>query len=242
MCFGLGRKGTVRCPQVDEGLHGLQLRRLEHVNLGGCKDEMAETTIQMFVEIQVIERIHKVSPIEMRIDSKHLPKDGLADVDEFLGKAAALTDPVARTNQLCKRGAEVGRSCRDRILLLGSETTGCVRVGCNLRTRGVVSKRHASAVCREDVCVISLACDPPLHQRDVFMSRDFNRFLFQIQPGERMTPKSQLAPDGYAVARCHIPAGRHAITCSSTTDGFTFRILVMDDSDKVPEIPIVLHN
>lgn len=73
---------------------------------------MHETTVQLFVHPQVIERVLPVSVVEVRVAPKHLPRDVLAIGEKALRKAAGLADPfVARESR--ERGAQCRRTCRD---------------------------------------------------------------------------------------------------------------------------------
>jgi hypothetical protein len=67
---------------------------IEHLKGHRRQDKMAETAVQVLVKAEMVERIDKMSPVEVRIDAKHLAEDGLTYVDELLRKAAALANPV----------------------------------------------------------------------------------------------------------------------------------------------------
>ena len=61
---------------------------------------MTEAAIHTLFEIEMIEWVDEVSPIEMSVDAEHLAKDGLADLDKFGGKATAFTSPITRACKL----------------------------------------------------------------------------------------------------------------------------------------------
>lgn len=63
--LGLGRECAARSPEVNQRLHGLKLMWLEHIQRGGGQDEVAETAVELFLEVQVIERFDKVSPVQV---------------------------------------------------------------------------------------------------------------------------------------------------------------------------------
>lgn len=97
----------------------------QHIDLSCSEHEVAETTVHVLVEIKMVERFDKVSPVEMSIDSEHLSKDCLANINEFLRKSTALADPITRPGKLGERGCECSWASRN----------GCVRI------RGVKSTR-----------------------------------------------------------------------------------------------------
>lgn len=82
--LGLGREGTIGGPKVDQRLHGLELMRLEHVEGRGGQDEVAEAAVEGLLEVEVVERLGEVSPVEVRVDAEHLAEDSLTDVDKIL--------------------------------------------------------------------------------------------------------------------------------------------------------------
>lgn len=100
-------------PDIDQWLHGLQVLLGQQLVQHGNRHEMHETTVQLFVHPQVIERVLPVSVVEVRVASKHLPRDVLAIGQKALRKAAGLADPfVARESG--EWGVQCRRTCRDR--------------------------------------------------------------------------------------------------------------------------------
>lgn len=59
----------------------------EHIESSCSENKVAEATVKLLFEIQVIERLGEVCPVEVRIDPKHLPENGLTDLDKILGKS-----------------------------------------------------------------------------------------------------------------------------------------------------------
>ena len=57
--------------------------RLKHVKCRSGQDEMAEAAIEMFIKAEVVERIDKVSPVKVGVNTEHLPKDCLANVERI---------------------------------------------------------------------------------------------------------------------------------------------------------------
>ena len=103
--------------------------RLQHVNLGGSKDKMAEAAVHALFETEVVEGFDKVGPVKMSVNTKHLAEDGLADIDKVGREAAALSNPVTRSSKLGERCVQCGRSCGDGAVGSRSvETARCV--GC----------------------------------------------------------------------------------------------------------------
>lgn len=86
VCLGLGREGSVGSPKIDQWLHGLQLSGLEHIQGGSGQNEVGEATVELLLEVEVIERLGEVSPVKVSVDSEHLAEDHLTDVDELIGE------------------------------------------------------------------------------------------------------------------------------------------------------------
>ena len=74
--------------------------RLQHVNLGGGKDEVAEAAVHTLFEIEMIEGFNKVGPVQVSVNAEHLTEDGLTDIVELAREAAALSNPVTRPSKL----------------------------------------------------------------------------------------------------------------------------------------------
>lgn len=106
---------------------------------------MAETAIELLLQVQMVEGLRKVGPVKVSVDAEHLEEDGLANVEKLLGEAAALADPVVRTRQKCRCG--------------------------NLR---VMRKRDPRRLGGEDLGVVNLARNPPLHQSNVLICWELN--------------------------------------------------------------------
>lgn len=109
----------------------------------------------------MVERIDKVSPVEVSVDTEHLAEDGLADFDEILGKAAPFPHPVpvARAAQLRERR----------------------RGDC-----GIVREGDAVRVRWENADIVNLTRDPALHQSYVLVCWQLDRLAPVVQPSERM--------------------------------------------------------
>lgn len=102
----------------------------------------------------MVERISKMRVVEMRIYAKHLQKNGLADTAKLLGKARALAKPFSISSR--------GR-------LRGEGRIQCVR--------------DTVGICREYPRIIDLAGDPSLHEGDVLVGRQLDRFIPTVEPG-----------------------------------------------------------
>lgn len=61
---------------------------------------MAETTIEVLIEIEVVEWFDEMSPIQVSVDTEHLAKDGLADIEELRWETATFSNPVAGSREL----------------------------------------------------------------------------------------------------------------------------------------------
>lgn len=88
-----GRESAIGCPKVDQRLHRFQLLRLEHVQRAGGQHEVTEAAVQLLLEVQVVEGIDKVRPVQVGVYPEHLPEDSLADLHEVLRETTSLTDP-----------------------------------------------------------------------------------------------------------------------------------------------------
>lgn len=120
--------------------------RPEHIEGGGGENKVAEAAVELLFEVQVVERLGEVGPVQVCINTEHLTEDSLADLDEILGKARSLSHPVRlpRTGQLGERRCS---------------NTGVVGIG---DSRGLSG---------ENLCVVNLARDPSLHKRNVLLGR-----------------------------------------------------------------------
>lgn len=118
----------------------------EHIESGSGENEVAEAAVELFLEVQMIERLSEVGPVEMCIDTEHLAEDGLADLDEILGEAGSFSHPVR-----LPRASQLGKRC-----------CGNARI---------VSIRDSRGLGREYLCVVNLARDPSLHKRNVLLGR-----------------------------------------------------------------------
>ena len=75
---------------------------------------MAEAAVHTLLDVEVVKRVDKVGPIEVSVDSEHLPEDSLTDLDKVRWEATALTDPVARARELREGCGKGSRTSRDR--------------------------------------------------------------------------------------------------------------------------------
>ena len=102
---------------------------------------MAEAAVHALFDIQVVERIDKVSPVEVGVDAEHLSEDSLADIDKVGWEATALTDPVAGTRELREWCGQGRRASWDRGGRAGSvEATRGVCCTGDFRAAGVLCK------------------------------------------------------------------------------------------------------
>jgi hypothetical protein len=188
--LGLLREGTGSCPKVDQGLHWLQLVRLQHVNLGCGQDEVAEAAVQGFLDVQVVERLDEVGPVKVSVNSEHLAEDCLADVNKLNWETAALSGPIACAGKLGQRGVERGwTSCNWSVGTRSIQPTRCKAVATNSRGARIVGKGDTVRISREDIGVVNFAGNPALHKRDILMGWDFDWLLSRVQPGERVITK-----------------------------------------------------
>lgn len=154
--LGLGREGAVGGPEVDEGLHGLELVGPQQVEVGGGQQEVAEAAVELLLQVEVVEGLDEVGVVQVGVDAEHLQEDGLADGHEVLGEAAAPAHIVA-----------VGRvgDARQRLA----------------RAEGRVQRvRHAGRVRGEHLCVVDLARYPPLHEGHILEGRQLDGLISAV--------------------------------------------------------------
>lgn len=114
---------------------------------------MTEAAIQLLLEIEMVERIREMRVVEMRVYAKHLQENGLADTAKLFGETRALAKPV-------------GIGGRGRLRSKG-------RVECI---------RDAVGVGGEYSRVIDFARDPSLHEGDVLVGGQLDRFIATVEP------------------------------------------------------------
>jgi len=203
---------------------------------------VTEAAVHTLLKIEMEVGFDKVGPVEMSIDTEHLAKDCLANLNELRWEAAALTNPITRPSKLRKGCVESGRAYRNGSICTRSvERTRCVSCAGDFGTISVVCERDSSRVSRENGGVVNLARDPSLHEGDILVSRNFNWLFARIQPGEGMVPALLLDQETHINGE-NVRASGHARTRLSIADrGSTF-ILVMNHTYKVPEIAVMLNN
>lgn len=121
---------------------------------------MREATIQLLLEVEVIERVGEVRPVQVRVDAEHLSEDDLTNLEELVGEARSLAEPLG-----FRSGAG---ELREGVGVEG----GILRVGDATCFRG------------ENVDVVNLARDPTLHECHVLVSRELDRLAVAVEPGE----------------------------------------------------------
>lgn len=93
ICFALRGECTFRSPEINQRLHGLDVLWPQKIERGCGQDEVTEATVQLLLEVEMIEGLQEMVPVEVGVHTKHLQEDSPADADEVLGKATALADP-----------------------------------------------------------------------------------------------------------------------------------------------------
>lgn len=120
--------------------------RPEHIECGCGENKVAEAAVELLFEVQVVERLGEVSPVEVCVHTEHLTENGLANLDKVLGKARSFSHPVRLT-----RAGQLGeRRCS------------------NARVVGI---RDSRGLGRKDLCVVDFARYPSLHKRNIFLCR-----------------------------------------------------------------------
>lgn len=164
---------------------------LEHVDLGGSQDEVAEAAVERLLEVEVVEGFNEVGPVQVSVDAEHLTEDGLAHVGELGRETTALSDPIAGAGELGDGGVEGSWAGWDGgVGAWGVESSGCETCTADFGGSGVVGERDAVGIGGEDLVVVDLAGNPTLHEQHVLVGCDFGWFLARVQPGEGMVPRS----------------------------------------------------
>lgn len=130
---------------------------LQQIQRRGRQDEMTKTAVQLLLEVEVVERVGEMRMVEMRVYAKHLQKDGLADAAKLFGKAGALAEPFG-----------IGR----RGWLSGEGRVECI--GDAVGVGGEYSR------------IIDFARNPSLHEGDVLVGGQLDRFIATVEPGVGM--------------------------------------------------------
>lgn len=151
--LGLGRKGSRRGPQVDQGLHRLELHRLQQVESGGRQHKVAKAAVELLLEVQVVKGLGEVGPVKVGVDAKHLQKYSLADGEELLGEPAPFPNPLVGAVEK-PGGSDLGVVCE--------------------RDLGGLSGKHLG--------VVNLARDPALHECNVLERGELDGLKLAVQP------------------------------------------------------------
>lgn len=126
---------------------------------------MAEAAVHALVEVEMVERINEMCPVEMSVNPEHLTEDGLANINKVLREATALANPIFGTRKLGERQIQVRGTSWDWIVGARSiKTTRWISCTAYFWGRCVVCKRDACRVGGEDVGIVKLARDPTLHK------------------------------------------------------------------------------
>lgn len=144
--LGLRRERPVGRPEIDQGLHRLQVLLAQHIQRRSRKQKVWEAAVQLLLQVEVVVRFGKVCPVEMSIHSEHLAEYHLTNVKELFWESRSLARPVAlsRVGELRQRSWRHGR---------------------------VMTIRDASRIGWEGGGIINLSGDPSLHKSHVLMSR-----------------------------------------------------------------------
>jgi hypothetical protein len=111
-------------------------------------------------------------PVDVGIDTEHLPDQVLAVLEMGFREAAHLTYPIAATEGL-KRSVQSSRASGDwRVGSRGVKATGWIITGCE----------HRVLVCWKGFDVTKLIDYPLLNQIDVLRSRKFRRLAIAVEP------------------------------------------------------------
>ena len=167
-----GQESLLR-PQIDQGLHRLDLLIANQPKQPSNVDEMDKARVQLLVRAHVPERLQPVPVVDVRVAPHHLPVDALDVTLEGLREAGGLAEPFA-AGELRQRSVERRRG--EGLRCAVSWSCGAGGVGAGVDVRG-------SGVCGEDGRVVDFADDPFLHQVDVLDGGDFDGFLVVVKPG-----------------------------------------------------------
>ena len=93
ICLALRGECTFRSPKINQRLHRLDVLWPQEIKCRCGQDEVTEATVQLLLEVQMIERLQEMVPVEVGVHTEHLQEDGSADSDEVFGEATALANP-----------------------------------------------------------------------------------------------------------------------------------------------------
>lgn len=166
----------------------------QHINLGCSEYEVAEATVHVLIEIKMVERFDKVSPVEMSIYSEHLSKYCLANINKFLRKSTALANPITRPGKLRERGCECSWASRNGCARVrGIDSTRSIGCASNFWAATVVTVGDSGGISGKNGGIIDLARNPTLHEGDVLVSWNLDGLLARIQPSEGVVTRNYLS-------------------------------------------------
>lgn len=163
------RNRSVRDPDVNQWLHGLQIFRPQKTKQQGDGDVVHKGGVEVAVRADVPERMLPVRVIQVCVDAEHLTEDCLDVSEEGFRESGRLAHPVA-SSQRCGWSGQSGRAHCD-----GSSGT---RSGDST----VCSRRINGWFGREGFRIMDLAHDPTLYKADVLRRGYFDRDFLVIEP------------------------------------------------------------
>lgn len=121
--LALRRQRPIRSPEINQGLHGLNVLWPQQIKGSGSEDEVTEAAVQLLFQVEVVEGLQEVVPVQMSVDTEHLQENRSADTDEVPGEGAALADPFFRSGGL---GAFLRHGCVGDAGVVAGEDGGVV--------------------------------------------------------------------------------------------------------------------
>lgn len=233
-------ESSVRGPQINERLHRLQLSRLHHIKRNGSEDEVREHRVELLLQVQVVEWLGEVGPVEVSVDAEHLAEDGLANLEEVAWEAGGLADPVVTgESRDWKVGGGWSRS-RGRTWVGGSGWESAGSWGS--WSTEIVGVGDGAWVSWEDLRVLNLAGNPALHQSDILVSWNLHWLTAGVEPREGVVAVGQVRWVQEIREKGHIRSGRHPWALSRIANGGPILGLVVNDLDESPEVAVMLDD
>jgi len=124
-----GRQKRFSNPEFDERLHRFHVLLPDEVEEFADVDEMDETSVQLLVGIEIPERVHPMSMIQVSVAAHHLPIDASNVLLKVLWEPGSLPQPfLARQTRLGKVKVR-GASGNGRAGTRGIQTARKIRHG-----------------------------------------------------------------------------------------------------------------
>lgn len=194
---------------------------------------MHEAAVEPGLHVEVVKGPLEVIPVQMSVDPKHLLVDIAAVLEEVVGEANRLANPITPAERRDGR-VETGRSH-------GDWSSGARGIDATRRVRGGRGWVR-SAFNGEESVVHELAADPLLHQLNVPVGCQTSGLTDIIQPGVSMTVRPGSANVPMERSGSYSPSSRHRGAGHLVADGKLAGVGALDHLDKFREGSVLLNH